>query len=233
MRPSRSTTLLVIAGLLARQGSSLDLRLDIAGGSCQDIEEFDATFDDGVMPGTREVMDITTTTQREDAEKVLGFSAFQGGSESVSNNSSSSSNSSNNTATDDDISERDQDGRDLQLLMFDCPIYKECPGAGDPTHWCTWICGYWYDHSSPNQRDRDNVDGTGLRMLRRVTQDLQIPDAELEPILSPILYTHEDRELLISIEGLVCGWVQRWLDSRFSRCLNGAQVLTCELDLRS
>ena len=193
---------------LAKRVSSLDLRLDIAGGTCGDVGEFDDTFDEGVMGGTQEMMDITTTTQSEDAIRKYGFSAFRGGS----------------IAVDEEIYEGHRDrGSDRNLQILDCPIFKECPGSGDPTHWCAWICGYWSEHpSKQSERREDNF-------LRRVTEDLQISDDELEPIL----YTPEDRQLLISIEGLVCGWIQRWLDSRFSRCLNGAVLLTCELDLRS
>jgi len=195
--------------LLARQVSSLDLRLDIAGGTCNNVDEFDETFDDGVMPGTAEMMDITTTTLVEDAERRYGFSAFRGGSIDVE---------------EEEIYEghtdRDPDDRALQIL--DCPVFKECPGSGDPTHWCAWICGYWTEHPDKETENREENN-----FLRRVTEDLQIPVEELQPIL----YTTEDRELLISIEGLVCGWIQRWLDSRFSRCLNGAALLTCELEL--
>jgi len=235
MKSTTTRTLLLVAGLLARRASSLDLRLDIAGGNCNDVDEFDDTFNDGVIPATEEVMDITTTTQHEETDRIFGFSVFRGGEKNVTDSSEPDT---NRTGT--STAPRHQNDRDL--LFLDCPVFSECPGAGDPYHWCTWICGYWDILDTPRRRsDRQSADGEGgLRMLRRVTQDLRIPDEEVRPLLDleehrlePISYTHEDRELMIGIENLVCGWIQRWLDSPFSRCLNGAQLFICELDLRS
>lgn len=297
---SSSSILIVMASLLARRANSLDLLLDIAGGNCHDVGEVDDTFVDGVMPGTQEVMAITTTTQKEDADTVFGFSVFRGGSQqggddveipveeevgadddliirdehdrrlsslfrgsSVSTTSSNSNSNVTSTPTSEPTSaptplptskptskptakptskptskstSKPTDAPQPQFqALFDCPVYRECPGAGDPSHWCAWICGYWTSDSSRERGDGTNsdVEGEGLRMLRRVTRDLQIPDDEVEPLLQPILYTHEDRELMISIEGIVCGWIQRWLDTGFSRCLHGAHVMTCQLSLRS
>lgn len=267
------TTLFVIATFLSRRASGLDLRLDIAGGRCNNNTDFDSTFDDGVMPGTTEVMDITTSTLNEDLVREYGFSAFRGDD---INNIDYKLHSEVGAMLEQVSLQQDpghrglrsqvnQDERDLQL--FNCPVFRECPGAGDATHWCAWICGYWHQPWSTQPESeaprntrapqtaqasqraqeqkqaerRDSEDG-GMRFLRKITEDLRIPESELEPIrqtleprhtLEPIRYTHEDRQLWISIEGLVCGWIQRWLDSGLSDCLYGSTLVACELDLRS
>ena len=260
MRPSaarntRSGAMLAVAVFLSsgcRRGSCLDLRLDIAGGSCTNTSEFDNTFDDGVMPGTEEVMDITTTTLKEDATRAYGYSAFRGddianidfqfhtellnqieaATSQVLNQYSPSHNPHSNQNPEGD------DQRRLDMNLFECPVFKECPGAGDPTHWCAWICGYWQQnqmssHNNPVE-DQQRHGGGFRRFLRRVTDDLEVPDDDLAKLdaFEPIRYTPQDRQLWISIEGLVCGWIERWLDSAKSNCLHGAILNACELDLR-
>lgn len=250
------STIFLVAVFLSRRASSLDLRLDIAGGRCHNNTEFDNTFDEGVMPGTQEVMDITTDTLNPEAVREYGYSAFRG--DDLTNIDFKLYNDLGTLLeqmpTQDSgqvpgqgpgqrqlrgSSAQEQQDRDLQLF-FNCPVYKACPGAGDPTHWCAWICGYWHQQYSSNPETetkteetqqperRDSEDG-GLRFLKRVTEDLRIPEAELEPIR----YSPKDRQLWISIEGLVCGWIQRWLDSGLSDCLHGATLVACELDLSS
>jgi hypothetical protein len=221
------SALFVLAVFLSRRVNSLDLRLDIAGGTCHNTTEFDYTFDEGVIPGTKEAMDISTLTENEDAIRLYGFSAFRGGDLQEQESAKGSS----IQAPPD--SEGDFRQRDLKEL--NCPTFKDCPGSGNREHWCAWICGYW---TNPNdygqgQIPQQNNTNTGGRFLRRVAQDLRIPDEEMSALdtLQPIQYTREDRELWISIEDLVCGWIQRWLDNRLSNCLHGAQLVTCELDL--
>lgn len=267
-----------------RQVSSLDLRLDIAGGTCESTRDFDLTFDYGVMPGTEEVMDITTTTLNDDAIRKYGYSAFRG--DDISHIDFLMHTELPNGQEEEEeghLRGRRQRRRQKEgevdstrdLLYFDCPVFKECAGAGDPTHWCAWICGYWqqphvtsaassgvYETSSTRTTESDSSttisplsgsetssssaeqeqhrrDDNGF--LRRVTEDLRIPNDELEQLdllpsstsPQPIRYTPQDRKLWVSIEGLVCGWIQRWLDSELSECLHGATLVTCELELRS
>lgn len=242
MRSPWSKRLFVIAVFLSsgRRVSCLDLRLDIAGGTCHNTTEFDDSFDTGVMPGTEEAMDITTETLKEEAIRKYGYTAFRG--DDIENIDMQFHTELANQLQDLDLdrakaeegpTSRHGGGRDLfGSFGFDCPVFRECPGAGDPTHWCAWICGYWQrPHDSASSSERKDSSGG---FLRRVTEDLRIPDAELAQLqLEPIRYTPQDRQLWISIERLVCGWIERWLDSGLSDCLHGATLITCELDLRS
>lgn len=194
--------------------------LDIAGGTCQDRSSLDDSFDGGLLQGAEEVIDMTTTTTSitGEEERRFGFSAFRGGTDGGFFNFGGNG---NNEATVEDPFNRNLQG-------MECPVYQDCPGAGNPYHWCAWICGYWVA-GQPRQPRPSGGNG----FLRRVMEDLNIAESELEDALEPITYSHEDRELRISIESFVCGWVQRWLDTRFARCLYGATLEVCELDLRS
>ena len=212
----RSKIRIIVAFILSQQVSALDLRMDIAGGTCHNVTEFDDTFAEGIMPGAEELVQLTTITQDEDMEIKYGFSVIQGGTNSNSTTESA----------------QHQDDRDLLLVSFDCPTYNECPGMGNPYHWCAWMCGYWFQRPT-HLTGRRRPERGGF--FRRIMEDLQLTEDEVAPVaefeLRPIEYTSEDRELRLSIEGLVCGWIQKWMDSRFSRCLQGATLMTCELDL--
>ncbi|CAB9500974.1 expressed unknown protein [Seminavis robusta] len=220
------SALFIVALFLSSGVSSLDLRLDIAGGICHNNTDFDQTFQDGVIPGTQEVMDISTTTENDDEIRRYGFSAFRG--DELPTDSDEFAQGAAIHAPEYE----DNNLRNRELTRLDCPVYRECPGSGNPTHWCAWICGYWTNPRDHGQRPEESEGG---RFLRRVTEDLRIPDEEMSELqtlqLEPIRYTHEDRELWLTVEGLVCGWIQRWLDTRLSNCLHGAQLVTCELDL--
>lgn len=237
MRRSSSILLTVAVTVLSAQHEALamNLKLDFAGGSCNDETSLDDSFEGGLIQGAEEIVDMTTTTSASTTgteHKMFGFSVFRGASDEAFYDQGSSATAQQRRPDFNPFNRR--------LQKMDCPVYQDCPGAGNPFHWCAWICGYW----APGEPSQENpikkvIGGNGF--FRRVMEDMNILDSELDEVLEPIepqamepiTYSQHDRDLRISIESFVCRWIQRWLDSPFSKCLNGATLDVCVLDLRS